>query len=257
MITIKKHGSAGTIILDRPKQCNALSREMITKLSEALSDLHQEKSVRAVIITGSGSSFCSGIDLKEWNDSAGSRDAEQRWQEDSSELHNLIDQWIRFPKPIIAAVDGAAIGFGFTLVLACDLVVASQRATFALPSPKLGLVSGLAAPLLTFRLGGSIASRMLLGLDEIDVQEARDLGLVHHVVLPEQTWARASQWAQQIATASPEAIQLSKRLLNEMIGENMSMLLATAAATTATACTTENASEGMKSFVEKREPRWK
>ena len=257
MITVKKNAPSGTIILDRPKQCNALSREMLRQFSQALFDLHQEKSVKAIILTGAGSVFCAGVDLKEWNETALSSESDPQWHDDASEFQSLLDTMLRFPKPIIAAVDGAAIGAGFTLILACDLVVASQRATFSLPSPKLGLVSGMAAPLVSFRLGGSTAARMMLGLEELNVDQARNLGLVHHVVGPDQIWVRAHQWAQQIAECSPESMQLTKRMLNEMVGESMGMLLASGASTTATACTTENAKEGLQAFVQKRPPKWK
>ncbi len=257
MITVKKNAPSGTIILDRPKSCNALSREMLEQLSQALSDLHQEKSVRSVIVTGSGPIFCSGIDLKQWNETSTSEDAQQQWQEDVSLLQSVLEEMLRFPKPLIAAVDGAAMGAGLSLVLACDLVVASQRATFSIPSAKLGLVSGFAAPLLTFRLGASTAARLLLGLDELDIDQARNLGLVHRVVSPDQIWVRAHQWAEQIAECPSEPLQLSKRILNEMVGEQVTMLLSSGAAAMATSCTTENAQEGLKAFADKRLPSWK
>ncbi len=257
MITVKKNPPSGTIILDRPKQCNALSRSMVTEIQQALSDLHQEKSVRSIILTATGSTFCAGADLKEWSETASSRDASSLWQECLDDFHALIDTMLRFPKPIIAAIDGAAIGAGFALVLASDLVVASHRSTFSLPSPKWGLVSGLAAPLLSFRLGGSTAARILLGLEELDVEDARNLGLVHHVVNSEQIWVRAHSWAQQIAECPNESIQLTKRILNEMIGETISTLLANGASATAAACTTENAKEGLSAFVQKRPPKFK
>ncbi|MFO0924537.1 MAG: enoyl-CoA hydratase/isomerase family protein [Pirellulales bacterium] len=257
MITVKKNAPSGTIILDRPRQCNAISLEMLRQLRDAFSDLHQEKTVRSVILSASGSVFCAGVDLKEWQETSTTPSAEEQWHEYVEELQALVDTMLRFPKPIIAAVDGAAIGAGFTLVLACDLVVASQRATFSLPSPKRGLVSGLAVPLLTFRLGGSMASRLLLGLETIDIDVAHRVGLVHHVVSPEQIWVRSHQWAQDLAESSHESMQLTKRLLNEMVGESVTMLLASGASATATACTTDNAKEGLQAFVEKRPPRWK
>lgn len=257
MINVKKNPPSGTIILDQPKTRNALSREMLEQFSQALSDLHQEKSVRAVIVTGSGPIFCSGVDLKQWQLTTGSEDADDRWQSDASQLQSVLEEMLRFPKPLIAAVDGAAIGAGLSLVLACDLVVASQRATFSVPSARLGLVSGFAAPLLHFRLGSSTAARLLLGLDELDVDQARNLGLVHRVVAPDQIWVRAHQWAEQVAACPTESLQLSKRILNEMVGEQVTMLLSTGAAAMAASCTTENAQEGLNAFHEKRPPQWK
>lgn len=256
MLTIKKTSASGTIIMDRPQNRNALSRPMIQALTQAFFDLHQEKSVKAVILTGAGPAFSSGVDLKEWSETAEAEESLELWKETLDEFHELLDTMLRFPKPIIAAVDGAAMGGGLALVLACDLVVASQRSTFSLPSPKIGLVSGIAAPLLHFRLGGSTAARIMLGVDELDIEQARDVGLVHHVVASEQIWVRAEQWAQELASCSAEALRLSKRVLNEMIGESMLIQLATGSAATAAGCTTDAAKEGLAAFRERRAPKW-
>jgi enoyl-CoA hydratase/carnithine racemase len=251
MISVKKNAPSGTIVLDRPAKRNAIDRQMLGLLAQALQDLHQEKIVRAVILAASGPVFCSGIDLSEWQETSLSQNALEQRQQDVVQLHEVLEQMLRFPKPIIAAVDGAAMGFGLSLVLACDLVVASGRSTFATASAKLGLVSGFSAPLLAFRLGASTASRLLLGQAELDSEEARQLGLVHHVVKGGQIWVRAHQWAQEIATGAPEAMQLTKRLLNEMVGESVSVWLASGAQAMAASCTTEAATEGLKSFSTK------
>lgn len=243
MITIKKHLPSATIIMDHAENRNALSRAMIRALTQAFFDLHQEKLVHSIILTGAGTAFSSGVDLKEWSEIATASDSLEQWQENLQEFHALLEAMLRFPKPIIAAVDGPAMGGGLALVLASDLVIASQRSTFSLPSPRIGLVSGIAAPLLAFRLGGSTAARILLGVDELDIEQALRLGLVHHVVPSDQTWVRAHQWSQELGKCSPEALGLSKRVLNEMIGESMLVALANGAAATASGCTTEAAKE--------------
>lgn len=257
MLQVKAAGAVATIILDRADRCNAISREMLERIGEALSDLHQEKKIRSVILTASGSTFCAGADLREWHETLDSRQALQQWHEDMNELRELIETMLRFPKPLIAAVDGQALGIGFGLVLACDLVVGSHRLQFGLPAPRRGLVSGLVAPLLAFRAGASTASRLLLGDDSIDSQEAYRLGLVHHLVEPDMVWVRAQQWGEKLSVCAPESQLLTKRLLNEVIGEQLMTSLAGGAAIAATACTTEAASEGLKSFIEKRDPRFK
>ncbi len=111
-VTIKVHPPGGTIILDRPKRRNAVSRELVQDLSQALSDLHQEKRVRAVILTGSGSDFSAGLDLSEIHAAAAESTPTMlpNWHEQWSEMRDLFEQMLRYPKPLIAAVDGAALG---------------------------------------------------------------------------------------------------------------------------------------------------
>jgi methylglutaconyl-CoA hydratase len=256
MITVKVNGSTGTIILDQAARCNALNRQMVEQLSQAFDDLRQEKKVRGVVLTGAGVHFCAGLDLKELHQTAGGEEPLPQWYQDAQGLQTLLEQMLQFPKPIVAAVDGAALACGLALVLASDLVVASQRATFSVPAPRLGLVSGLVAPLLVFRGGGALASRMLLGGDELSAAEAKELGLVHHVVGVDQVWVRASNWIDSLASGAAESLQLTKRVLNEMVGEQLSTLLASGAAAMATSLTTEAAIEGLKAFSEKRTPRF-
>lgn len=256
MIRLQKAAPSGTLIIDAPATCNAISREMVGQLLDALSDFHQDKSVRALILTSTGSTFCSGVDLKVWQSQTQQRDAIAQWQEIAAELQDLVEAMLRLPKPIIAAVDGPVLGFGLTLVLACDLVIASPKSFFEVPSSRLGLVSGLTVPLAAFRLGASTAARLALGGQRIDATQALQLGLAHQLVESDQVWVAANHWVSKIAESSAESIQLSKRLLNEMVGESMLMNLASGAAVLATACSTESAVEGLDAFVAKRPPKF-
>lgn len=259
MITVKVHAPCGTIILDRPAKCNALDRQMVADLAQAFDDLRQERRVRSIILTGAGTHFCAGVDLAQWQEATSASttpEALQQYYEDSQGMKELLECMLQLPKPIICAVDGSAIGIGFGLVMASDLVVASHRSTFSLPAPKRGLVSGLVGPLIVFRHGASLASRLMLTGEDIDAEEAYRLGIVHRLVPSDQIWVRASSWGEKLAESAAESLQLSKKLLNEMIGEPLSTNLASGAAATATALTTEAASEGLKAFTEKREPKF-
>ena len=150
LIRVKKHVPSGTIILNRPNKRNPLSRQMIDQLRQALDDLHQERKVRAVILTGAGSSFCSGADLQEIQDSSRQTDAWAQWHTDAVQYKELLEAMLLYPKPIIAAVNGPAVGSGAGLVLAADITLAAPEARFGLPEPRRGLVAGLVAPLLSF-----------------------------------------------------------------------------------------------------------
>lgn len=256
VVQVKVHPPGGSIILNRPEKRNALTRQVLADLIEAFGDLHQQRSVRAVVLSGAGSAFCAGMDLAEMRETANSDDAQAMWHEDAVQYRELIETMMRFPKPIIAAVNGPAVAGGAGLVLASDIVVASPDARFGLPEPRRGIVAGMVAPLLAFRVGGGRAARLLLLADLVSAEEAYRYGLYHEMAAENVVWARANELAVEVAKSAAEAIQLTKRLLNETIGEHLDTLLAAGAATSATARTTEAAAEGLAAFVEKRSPNW-
>lgn len=256
LVRLNIHQQTGTIILNRPEKRNALSRALLAELKQALEDLHIQRSVRAVILTGAGPAFCAGMDLQEMLDASREPDAKQRWQDDAELYRDLLEAMWRFPKPLIAAVNGPAMAGGAGLALACDIVIASQHARFGLPEPLRGVVAGMVAPLLVFRLGGGQAARLLMSALSVDAQEAHRIGLFHELVEPDALWPRAVEIAEQCVRCAGESLQLTKRLLNEMIAEHLPMLLTAGAAVSATARTTEAAAEGLAAFLEKREPKW-
>src|SRR5207244_6891832 len=116
-VLVKKTLPSGTIVLNRPDKRNALSRQLLTDLAQALDDLHQERKVRAVILTGAGPAFCAGMDLSEMQATSQQPDAFAQWHHDAVQYRELIDQMLRFPKPIIAAVYGPVVAGGAVLLL--------------------------------------------------------------------------------------------------------------------------------------------
>ncbi len=256
LVELKKHVPSGTIILNRREKRNALTRETMAELRQALEDFRQERKVRAVILTGAGEAFCSGMDLEEMLDTSKLPDAQSHWYNDAVQYKELIEAMLRFPKPIIAAVNGPAVAGGAGLVLASDIVVASERASFGLPEPRRGLVAGLVSPLLTFRIGAGYAANLLLSARTIDAAEALRVQLFHELVKEDFVWARAHALAEECAKSAPESILLTKRMLNENIGEHLGVLLSAGAAASATARTTAAAHEGLAAFLDKRPPNW-
>ncbi|HJT32307.1 MAG TPA: enoyl-CoA hydratase/isomerase family protein [Pirellulales bacterium] len=256
LIRINVHQHAGTIILDRPEKRNALTRAMLGELNQALGDLHLERRVRAVVLTGAGPAFCAGMDLQEMLAAGREENAHQQWRDDAALYHDLLETMWRFPKPLIAAVNGPALAGGAGLVLGCDIVLAAGEATFGLPEPLRGIVAGMVAPLLAFRLGGGQAARLLMSAATIDAAEAHRIGVFHEIVSADHLWPRAVELAEQCARCAPEALQLTKRMLNEIIAEHLPTLLTAGAAVSATARTTEAAAEGLAAFLEKRQPKW-
>jgi len=256
LVKIQVHEHTATVTLNRAEKRNALSRGLLSELHQALDDLHQERKVRGVIITGAGTVFCAGMDLSEMLAASEQDDREAQWHADSVVYLDLIEAMLRFPKPLVAAVNGPAVAGGAGLVMACDLVVASDDAAFGFPEPRRGIVAGLVAPLLAFRIGAAHAGYLLLTGKIIDAREAHRLGLFHELVEDEKIWARANQLVGEVARCAPEALQMTKRLLNETIGEQLLLQLAAGAAVSATSRTTEAAAEGLAAFLERREPKW-
>lgn len=255
-LTIVDH--VATIALDRPQACNALDSQLMEDLTQALSDVHQEKRVEAIVITGTGDHFCSGVDLKAFAKVSEMEplEAQMEWLGIWRALTELCETILRFPKPVVAAIDGAAIGAGLAIALASDLVVMSDRATLTANAAQRGLIGGLTAPLLSFRFGTAIAARMLLTGMPIDADEAYRLGMCCEVVPSSQIWIASNEWAKRCSGAPRESLQATKQILNESIGETLLMNLATCAASGATVCNADSAIEGIRAFVEKREPDW-
>ena len=256
LVKVNIHQGVGTIILNRADRGNALSRQLVAEMQQTLLDLHQQRSVRAIVLTGSGSVFCSGCDLAEIHASSREENAESQWHHDCTQLRDLLETMLRYPKPIIAAVNGAAMGTGASLLLTADVVVAGPDAIFGAPEPQRGLVAGLVAPLLIFRIGAGRTANLLISARDFSPDEALQAGIYHELVATDKVWAKAVQWAEQCARGAPESLQLTRSLINETIGEQLITWLSAGAAATATARTTEAAAEGVAAFLEKRPPIW-
>jgi methylglutaconyl-CoA hydratase len=259
VVEVRISGAVGTVLLKREDRRNALSRSMVAELQQAFDDLYREKRVRAVVLTGAGTAFCAGLDVHELHslDELSDQEKAQQWGDVAEEYRALVAQMIEFPKPIIASVNGPAAAGGAGLVLASDIVIAGETAQFGLPDPRRGIVAGVVGPLLAFRVGAGPAARLLLTSSLYPAGEAFRLGIYHELAEHDQLWARAVAIGEECAAGAPEAVQLTKRLLNETVGEQLSTQLNVGAAISATSHTTEAAREGMAAFVEKRAPEWK
>ncbi|WP_231993634.1 enoyl-CoA hydratase/isomerase family protein [Pseudobythopirellula maris] len=256
-IEVRVDGPVGTVTLGRPDHGNALTRAMIAELRTALDDLYREKRVRAVVLTGRGEAFCLGRDVGEQAaESTNPADDLARWGAEAEEYRDLVAAMLELPKPIVAAVSGPAEAGGAGLVLASDVAVGCPGAGFGFPEPRRGVVAGVAAPLLAWRLGAGAAARLLLTSETISAEEAHRIGVYHELVGADLVWARASEVGNQAAQAAPEAVQLTKRLLWETIGEQLATQLSNGAIASAMARTTEAAKEGLNAHLGDREPEW-
>ena len=256
-VTVRRDIPSGTIVLDNPERRNALSREMVGALRDALFDLHGEREVRAVILTAVGDCFSSGSDLTELETSADDPlHSAADWHADAQAFRDLLLVILRFPKPVIAALPGSAWGAGVTLALAADLMIASPDTQLSYPEGRRGLTASLGIPLLSFRLNASLAGQLAIGGRSLSADEAARLGLFMELVPPEQLWARAHQMSEQIARQAPESVTQAKRTLLETAGEMLETHLSVAAAAQAASRTTEAAQIGISAFLAKHAPTW-
>lgn len=255
-VQIRKDPPSGTVLINRPDKRNALSREIVAMLEQAFQDFHQERNVRGIILTGAGETFCSGTDLVQLQETSEEKDAMQQWHDDVNSFRALIEQMLRFPKPVVCAANGPVVGSGLTLLLASDIVVASDTATISIPESLRGLSPGLTVPLLSFRLGSGRAANLLFSGETIDAATAKELGLFHEVVSEDFVWAKSQEIIGRAALAARESHQMTKQFLTETVGEELLTHLSIAAANMAAARTTPAAKEGVAAFLEKREPDW-
>lgn len=199
MIRSARTGLVQVLTLDRHEQRNALNAEMVEGLINAL-DEAQRGGSRCVVITGAGSSFCAGADLAIVGDEAF-----------RASMYNLLHRISELPMPVLAAVNGPAIGAGTQLAISCDLRVADLTARFMVPTARLGLaVDPWSVRRLVSLAGGGATRAMLLGLDTISAERAYGLGMVDRI----GTLNDALEWAQTIAALAPLALQYSKLAVN-------------------------------------------
>ncbi len=255
-VQIRKDGSSGSIIINRPDRRNAISREIVEMISQAFDDFYSERAVRAVILTGTGDTFCAGTDLRQLKETSESKNALEAWHNDSRNFLDLIEKMLRFPKPIISSVNGWAVGSGVSLMLASDIVIAGKSARLRMPEALRGLNAGITTPLLNFRVGAGMAASILYSGAPVSAEEAMNLGLFHETVEDDLVWARSFEMASQCASGARESHQMTKQMINETIGENLFTQLSIGAANMAAARTTPAAKEGIAAFLEKRDPKW-
>jgi enoyl-CoA hydratase len=250
VIGFEVKGHVAVITLDRPQMRNAIDAAMTTSLASAFARLEDDDELWAGVLAANGPVFCAGADIK----ALARGEAEQMLTERGG-FAGLC--WLDRSKPLIAAVDGPAIGSGFEMVLACDLVVASTAATFALPEVQRALVPPAGG---LFRLGGiiptKVATELILTGDPLDVDRAYAFGLVNRVVEPGQATTHAVALAERLCANAPLAVKESIRVVLAMSrAADPSGWAATEAAYRKNIATNDFG-EGLRAFAERREPSW-
>jgi enoyl-CoA hydratase len=246
----RREGAVEVLTLNRPEAGNALSPELLADLGSALASIDGDPTVHAVVLTGAGDRiFCAGMDLKAFGEGA---------TPSASGPALAMQQALfagEYPKPVVAAVNGAAVGGGFELVLGSDLVVAAEHARFGLPEVKRGLFPGGPGTQVATRIPLALALEMGLTGELVDAPRAAEMGLVNRVVAPGALMDEALVLAGRVAANGPLGVALTKRLMRAAVQRGPEHARPTpeeAAAVFGSA----DAKEGAAAFMEKRTPRF-
>lgn len=242
--------------LDRPQKRNALTRDLLSRLNHALVEIEARQDVRLLVLDASGPVFCAGMDLAEMQASSAAANAAALLRQDSQLYCDLVARLIFLPNPTIAVVQGPAVAGGLGLVLACDIVVASETALFSLPEPKRGIIAAIVTPLLNYRIGAGPAGYVLLSGKQVDAATAQRLGICAEVVPASQLQHAAAEQVEATLTGSPMAMRATKEQLLACAGASLLAQLSRAVEQSARARETADAEEGRIAFLEKRPPAW-
>jgi methylglutaconyl-CoA hydratase len=252
-ISLEVDSHIAFLTLNRPDKRNAISYELIDDLLRALDEV-KNSSAQVLILTGAGKAFCSGMDLDNLKALTG-RTPEQNL-EDSKKMASLFRTLYDFPKPTIAAVNGAAVAGGTGLATLCDFTVAVPEAKFGYTEVKIGFVPAIVSTFLIRQVGEKIARDLLLTGRLITAEEALHIGLINEIVPAEKLLARARELASQLMENSPASLAFTKRLLSDHAREQLDAQIDAATRENAAIRKTADFREGIASFLEKRKPHW-
>ena len=249
-----REGGIATLTLNRPERFNPLSMPMIAALQAELNAIADDPSVRVVVLAGHGRGFCAGHDLKEMR--ANSHD--MAWQRRLfDECSRMMLTLTRLPQPVIARVHGIATAAGCQLVSMCDLAVAVDTATFAMPGVNIGLFCSTPAVGVARNIGRKRAMEMLLSGEPVDASTACAWGLVNRVVHVDELDGQVRRWADMILNRSAATIRLGKETFYRQLDRPLESAYDAAGETMACNALLEDAAEGMDAFLQKRPPTWR
>jgi methylglutaconyl-CoA hydratase len=252
-LTVSHEDRIAIITLNRPEKRNAVSFQLVEDLIAALAAIEKSES-QVVIITGAGKAFCAGLDLEELKSLIGK--SQEQNLKDSATMANLFRTIYDFPKPTIAAVNGAAIAGGTGIATMCDFTLAVPEAKFGYTEVKIGFVPAIVSSYLVFQVGHKIARDLLMTARLFDAAQAHRYGLVNEIVPAENLMTRARELANVLLENSPSSVQATKRLINGFVKEQLDIQVAAAVKDNARIRTTADFKEGVSSFLEKRKPVW-
>ncbi len=249
-LLVGREGGLVVVTLNRPAVLNALRRQTLAELGQVLSEFGERDLDRALIITGSGTAFCAGGDVK-----AMAKMTSREAAEFAEEAHQVLRKMEGVPKPIIAAVNGAALGAGSDLAISCDIVIASEKASFGDPSARMGIITPFGGTSRLPNVVGPLRAKYLfMTADAISAEEAHQIGMANRVVKPDRLLDEAKSVAAKVLRLAPIATGYNKLLVNSTFSLLEGDVGKKEVELYARCFDTEDRTEGMRAFIEKRKP---
>lgn len=244
------------LTLDRPDKRNALTRDFIQQIADAVRTVGTDEAARVLLLCAEGPVFCAGMDLGEMQERAGQPDASRLWKQDAGAYRDLLEALFLLPIPTVAVVQGPVLAGGLGLVLACDVVLSAEEAFFSLPEPKRGITAAVVAPLLIYRTGPGAATYMLLSGRRIAAPDAQRMNLCHEVAPASELPARERELARTLLEGAPSALAKTKQHIISCAASSLFDDLNAGMQVSAEARETDDAREGLAAFFENRKPAW-
>jgi len=252
-VLFKQEGKVGLLILNRPEVFNAVDRSLLQSMRDLLAEIRSNRDIRVVVITGSGNkAFCSGADLKERKTM--SHQEVQAFINNIRETFTMIEH---LPQPVIAAINGIALGGGTELALACDLRIMAENAAMGLTETSLGIIPGAGGTQRLPRIvGKGVAKDLIFSARRVGAEEALRIGLVNRVSVQSELLDQAISWANEIAQNAPIALAQAKWAINQGMEVNLAAGLELESMAYQVLIPTKDRIEGLQAFAEKRKPNY-
>jgi methylglutaconyl-CoA hydratase len=255
-LTARRDGPIEYVTLNRPDVRNAFNEQVIAELAEwaARASLHPHEAARVVVLAGAGKTFCAGADIA-WMSKTIQYSEEENLR-DAAAMSRMFAALNELPMPLIGRIHGAALGGGAGLAAVCDIVVADEQTLFGFTEVKLGILPAVISPFALAKIGRSAARELFLTGARFSAARAKEIGLVHAVVPPQELDQTVDEYVREILSAGPEAIAASKALIREVWGRPPRDVSGLTASAIAARRVSAEGQEGLKAFLEKRKPSW-
>ena len=253
-IVTDREGPVLRITLNRPDVRNAFDEESIAALTAAAGQATEDETLRAVVLAGSGKTFCAGADIG-WMSKAIAYTHRENLN-DAEDLARMLERLDTLGHPLIGRIHGAALGGGVGLAAVCDVAIAAEDTVFALSEVRLGILPAVVAPYVLRKIGVSAARELFLTGARFTAARAREIGLVHEVVPAGELDNAVRRRLADILAAGPRAVGIAKALIREIAGANPRDVIGLTTNTIASQRVSDEGQEGLRAFLEKRKPSW-